>query len=368
MEPHNSCAAGATSPTTPLQWGHQQDADPLARSDARGMWRSYGSAVTKGGRNHTMAALLPPHQRGLPRRPGAAPPLHRRHGAALPALVTVFLGGVIAATAAAVAWHVFACVAGAAAHAAALGSGAAAAYMAPPLRLALPAPTATLLPAVQQQLLLARQQRAQTLLPTPHHLASQQPSRQPQLERPLPGAQHRCIALLHKGHGALTARGLHAAALARRQVTEAGGWYGFLYSAHPQDLPSDTNSSSTAAVEASSSNGSGPTPAAARAAPAAGAISQEAMALEMLRAALGEGAPVAAIGRREVAAVLGGALLEDARRVLGEREWAWVTNDHVDVAWQVGARGGGWGVAGGWMGRGLAGLGRAGGGYEWGQQ
>jgi hypothetical protein len=126
------------------------------------------------------------------------------------------------------------------------------------------------------------------------------------------------IALLHKGHGTITARGLAAAVLAQRQVLEAGGWYGFLYSSHPNELPD--------MVGADNDNGNDGADAAAAGAEAARA------SLLALRAALGDGA-VFAVGRAEVAAALGEGLLAEQRRVFGPDEWAWATNDAVDAAW-----------------------------------
>jgi len=126
------------------------------------------------------------------------------------------------------------------------------------------------------------------------------------------GTQQRRIALLHKVHGSsLTLRGLHAALLAKQQVEAAGGWYGVLYSTHPDLLQR----------------------------PAA-AGTPERISLDLLRHVVGGGgsggssnASVMPVGRGEVAAALGEGLLAEQRRVVGQAEWAWVTNDAVDVAW-----------------------------------
>ncbi|GBF87453.1 hypothetical protein Rsub_00164 [Raphidocelis subcapitata] len=123
-----------------------------------------------------------------------------------------------------------------------------------------------------------------------------------------PAQRRRRIALLHKVHGAVTLRALHAAMLAKQQVEEAGGWYGLLYSAHPDDAPPPV------------------------AAPGEVPATQAAIAVDALRRALGRGA-VAVVGRSDVAAALGEQLLREQRRVFGEKEWAWATNDAVDAAW-----------------------------------
>ena len=114
----------------------------------------------------------------------------------------------------------------------------------------------------------------------------------------------RRVALLHKGSGPLTARGLHAALRAKAEVEAGGGWYGFLYSLHPGRLPPSGPPGGT----------------------------QAAISLDLLRRTLGLES-VFALGRGEVEAALGAALLEEQRRVVGEAEWAWATNDAVEAAW-----------------------------------
>jgi hypothetical protein len=47
----------------------------------------------------------------------------------------------------------------------------------------------------------------------------------------------RRIAFLHKASDPITLRGVQAAARAKKQVEAAGGWYGFVYSLYPADLP-----------------------------------------------------------------------------------------------------------------------------------
>jgi hypothetical protein len=123
----------------------------------------------------------------------------------------------------------------------------------------------------------------------------------------VPGRRRR-IAVLHKAHGDVTLRGLHAAMLAKQQVEAAGGWYCLLYSAHPADAP----------------------PAAK--APGEVPATRAAIVVDALRRALGHGA-VAVVGRSDVAGALGARLLAEQRRVFGEQEWAWATNDAVDATW-----------------------------------
>jgi hypothetical protein len=50
----------------------------------------------------------------------------------------------------------------------------------------------------------------------------------------------RRVALLHKASDPITLRGVQAAARAKKEVEAAGGWYGFVYSLYPADLPAGT--------------------------------------------------------------------------------------------------------------------------------
>lgn len=123
-----------------------------------------------------------------------------------------------------------------------------------------------------------------------------------------PRDPHRRVALLHKARaGAVTLRALAAAAEARGQVEAAGGAYYLLYSTHPRRARGPGGLSAPRRV-------------------------RERIELSQLRLALGDAA-VFVIGSDDVAGALGEWLLEEQRRVVGEREWAWVTNDAVDVTW-----------------------------------
>lgn len=137
-----------------------------------------------------------------------------------------------------------------------------------------------------------------------HPLTPSHTNSSPQQLSPAHIQPRRRIALLHKAHATLTLRGLHAALSAKEEVESAGGWYGFLFSQHPERLAADGQPRGL----------------------------QQRLSLEMLRRVLGNGS-VAVVGRGEVEGALGQGLLEAQRRVIGEREWAWVTNDVVDVTW-----------------------------------
>jgi len=123
--------------------------------------------------------------------------------------------------------------------------------------------------------------------------------------------EDRRVAFLHKASDPVTLRGLQAALLAKKQVEAAGGWYGFLYSLYPHQLPNATHRP---------------------------ASERQRITLDTLRAALGNGT-VAAVGWDQVVEALGADVLGDYRWLLTkkmkQKDWAWSTNDVVDVTWCV---------------------------------
>jgi hypothetical protein len=141
-------------------------------------------------------------------------------------------------------------------------------------------------------------------------VAAQGARRQRTDPMPEPPLDHRRrVAFVHKARaGSLTIRGMQAALVAKEQVEAAGGSYNLIYSVHPADL--------TALTEPENEKWR--------------------VELEMLWHGLG-GAAVFAVGADGVREALGAALLSEQRRVFGEQEWAWATNDAVDVAWCVSA-------------------------------
>lgn len=117
----------------------------------------------------------------------------------------------------------------------------------------------------------------------------------------------RRIALLHKAHGVLTARGLAAALAAAQEVRRGGGWYRFLYSIHPGGYAPPPNGSLPAGTHG-------------------------AHAITLLKALLGNES-VYVVGQGEVEAAFGAALLTEQRSVIGGGEWGWVANDAAEAAW-----------------------------------
>ena len=152
----------------------------------------------------------------------------------------------------------------------------------------------------------------------------------------------RRVALLHKAAEPVTLRGVRAAVEAKRQVEAAGGWYQLVYSVYPDTLPPAAAAGGPPGAAAAAGAANGSTAAAAAAAAGGGfssaqpASERQRVTLAALRAALGD-ASVAVVGRGDVERELGRGTLDAYRELLTgkmrQKDWAWSTNDVVDVTW-----------------------------------